>query len=161
LNALREMRDEQRELRSEQRELRARLREERRELVRTEDEGKDEIQERINSLELELQALEAQSQALSADIDQQYQELRDYRGGPGTDSPPAQPEHDVAAIMAQAVCDYGSTLKTLSEDNFLTVAVRSNDSDTYYAFRMEQVRRCARGDMQTTRLLELAYQYEG
>ena len=161
LSALREMRDEQRELRGEQRELRAQLREERRELVRAEADEKNRLKQRIDALESELQALEAQSQALSADIDRQYQELRDYRGGPSANTPQTQPEREVSTIIAQAVCDYASTLKSLSADNFLTVALRRNDTDTYYAFSMGQVRKCGSGDIDTAQLVDSAYQYEG
>ena len=163
LGALREMREEQRELRTEQCELRATLRQERRELVRAEDDDdKDESQQRIDTLERELAALEAQSNALSADIDRQYEELRDYRGG---SSSPASRETrsstDVDAVITQTVCDYAATLKSLKSDNFLTIAVRGNDSTSYFAFEMDHVRRCNRGDMRTERMLELAYQYQG
>lgn len=161
LEALRELREEQRQLRSEQRELRSDLRSKRRDLVRAEADDKQALQQSIDRLELELQALEAQSDALSQDIDRQYEELRDYRGGPSSPAPQPNPSLDTDAVIAQAVCDYGATLKTLEAENFVTVAVRRNDSNTYFAFQMEQVRSCNRGDMSTERLLELAYQYDG
>jgi len=161
LEALRELREEQRELRSEQRELRSDLRRERRDLVRADADDKDKVQQRINQLELELQALEAQSDALSQDIDRQYEELRDYRGGPSSPSPQTAPSRDMNTIIAQAVCDYGATLKALRSDDFVTIAVRRNDSNEYLAFQMDHVRSCNRGDMRTERLLELAYQYDG
>ena len=112
-------------------------------------------------MERELQALESQSNALSADIDRQYEELRDYRGGPTTPAPPTEPGREVSSIIAQAVCDYAATLKSLDDDHFLTVAVRRDEVTKYYAFQMEEVRSCNRGDVRTERLLELAYQYEG
>jgi chromosome segregation ATPase len=162
LGALREMREEQRQLRTEQRELRANLRQERRELVRADDDHKDQTQERIDALERELEALEAQSDALSADIDRQYEELRDYRGGSSSPSSrETRSSTDVDSVIAQTVCDYAATLKSLKSENFLTVAVRGNDSNSYFAFEMDHVRRCNRGDMRTDRLLELAYRYQG
>ncbi len=161
LEALRDLREEQRELRSEQRELRSDLRKERRDLVRAEADDKDKVQQRIDQLELELQALEAQSDALSQDIDRQYEELRDYRGGPSSPSPQPAANRDTNTIIAQAVCDYGATLKALRSDSYVTIAIRRNNSNEYLAFLMDHVRSCNRGDMRTDRLLELAYQYEG
>ena len=161
LEALRELREEQRDLRSEQRELRSELRTERRELVRADADDKNKVQERIDRLELELQALETQSEALSQDIDRQYEELRDYRGGPSSPAPQSTPDAGMDAIIAQSVCDYGATLKTLPDSNYVTIALRRNDSSEYLAFQMEDVRSCNRGDLRTERLLEMAYRYDG
>lgn len=160
LEALRALRSEQRELRLEQRGIRAKLREKRRALVRAEDDGdREDVQEDIADLERELLAVDAQYDALAKDIDIQYQELRDYRSGAREPAP--QPKADFDALIARSACDYGATLKSLGADNFLTIALRRDGHNEYYAFKMDHVFSCSRGDMRTERLLDLAYRYAG
>ena len=163
LEALRALRSEQRELRLEQRGIRAKLREKRRALVRAEDDGdREDVQEDIAELERELLAVDAQYDALAKDIDIQYEELRDYRSGrSGTSEPTPQPKADVDALIARTACDYGATLKSLSADNYLTIALRRDDHNEYYAFKMDHISSCSQGDMRTERLLDLAYRYSG
>ena len=80
LDELRELRDEQRALRDEQRAIRRQLRSLRRDLVRSDsDDKKASISEEISELERELAAADAQYNALHNDIDNHYQDLRDYR----------------------------------------------------------------------------------
>jgi len=161
LEELRSLRKEQRELRLEQRDIRAKLRSKRRALVRAdEDDDRDDVTEDIADLEQELAAVDAQYDALANDIDNQYQELRDYRGGPSTPRTPSPPL-DMNVLISRTACDYGGTLKTLSSEDFLTVALRRDEVTQYYAFKMDHVYSCSRGDMQAERLLELSYQYSG
>lgn len=161
LEVLRSLRTEQRELREEQREIRSKLRESRRALVRaTEDDERAEEQDEIDELERELLAVGAQYDALATDIDIQYQELRDYRGGGSTPAPKRDaPNYD--ELIARTVCDYGATLKSLSAQNFLTVALRRDETTDYYAFKMDNIYSCSNGDTSVERLLELAFQYQG
>ena len=163
LEALRALRSEQRELRLEQRGIRAKLREKRRALVRAEDDGdREDVQEDIADLERELLAVDAQYDALAKDIDIQYEELRDYRSGHrGTSESAPRPQADVDALIARSACDYGATLKSLSTENYLTIALRRDDHNEYYAFKMDHIFSCSRGDMRTERLLDLAYRYSG
>jgi hypothetical protein len=162
LEALRDMRAEQRELRAEQREIRGKLREARRDLVRAEDRGdRKDAEEEITGLERELAGVDAQHDALAKDIDLQYRELRDYRGGPSEPAPPATPQNDLNDVVARTVCDYGGTLRSLSTDDFLTVALRRDENTEYFAFDMDDVFSCSEGDIRADAMLERAYQYSG
>ena len=161
LEGLRALRSEQRELRLEQREIRGKLRENRRELVRANnDEKRQDVELEIVDLERELEAVDAQYDALAQDIDTQYQELRDYRGGPSTPHKSAIPA-DFNALVSRTACDYGGTLKALSSEDYLTIALRRDETTQYYAFKMDHIYSCGRGDMAAERLLELSYQYDG
>lgn len=161
LEELRALRKEQRELRLEQRDIRSKLRSKRRALVRADDEDdRDDVNEDIAELEQDLGGVDAQYDALAKDIDNQYQELRDYRGGPSTPRIPSPPK-DMNVLISRTACDYGGTLKTLSSEDFLTVALRRDETTQYYAFKMDHVYSCSRGDMQAERLLELSYSYSG
>ncbi len=160
LNELRDLRDEQRELRLEQRKIRASLRSTRRELVRTDEDGKrDELSEEIWRLEQELAEVDSQYNSLSAEIDEQYQRLRDYRDGFTAPKPPAAPDMD--SLVARTACDYGATLKSLRSSEYLTIAIRRGEANQYYAFLMEHIKACSNRNMKPERLLELAYQYQG
>ena len=160
LEALRALRSEQRELRLEQRQIRSKLRSSRRALVRADnDNDRQDVEEDIADLERELAAVDAQYDALSQDIDTQYQELRDYRGGPSTPHTPAVPT-DFDALISRTACDYGGTLKALSSEDFLTIALRRDETTQYYTFKMDHIYACSRGDMAAPRLLELSYQYD-
>lgn len=162
LEALRSLRTEQRELREEQRHIRAKLRENRRRMVRAkEDDEREEVKEEIKDLERELAAVGAQYDALAKDIDRQYQELRDYRGGHREPPQPKVNKEDYDEMIAQVACDYGSTLKSLSSENYLTIALHRDTTTNYYAFKMDHIYSCGRNDMRAERLLELAYRYGG
>ena len=160
LDELRDLRDEQRELRLEQRKIRADLRATRRALVRSDDaDERSELSEDIKRREAELVEVDAQYNSLSAEIDEQYQRLRDYRDGFTPPKPPAPPNMD--NLIARTACDYGATLKSLRSDEYLTIAIRRGEADQYYAFRMEDVKICSRRDIGPERLLERGYLYQG
>ncbi len=161
LDDLRALRAEQRQLRLEQRRIRSDLRRDRRELVRAEgDAERRRVEEQIAERERDLAAVDAEYEALARDIETQYDDLRDYRVGTSEPpEPPTPPGWDT--VIAQSACDYGATLKSLSSDNYLTVALRRGDTNEYFAFKMDDVKACNSGDMRTERLLELAYQYQG
>jgi hypothetical protein len=162
LEALRALREEQRELRLEQRELRSELRKTRRSLVRAEnDKARREFEEKITRLERELHTVDAQYDELAADIDEQYQVLRDYRGGPTPGEPKTAPPEQMTNVIARAVCDYGGTLRSLNSENYLTTALRRNENTEYLVFKMDHVFDCSNSDISWERLLELAYQYQG
>jgi len=162
LEALRSLRTEQRELREEQRDIRSRLRKNRRQLVRTDEEDViQETEQEIQRLERELAAAGVQYDALAVDIDAQYEELRDYRGGRDNIRTPTAKKADYDAMMARIACDYGGTLKSLSSENYLTIALHRDNSTDYYAFKMEHVYSCGRNDMRAEKLLERAYSYRG
>ncbi len=155
---LRELRSEQREVRQQQRDLRKSLREQRRELVRAEEsDEREEIEQQIGELERDLAAAEVHYGSLAQDIEMQYQELKDFRGG--SSKPKQAFDNDWDQLMARNACDYGPTLKGLRNDNYLTFALRRNDTIHYYTYLMEHVSDCGQGDMRTERLAELAYRY--
>ena len=165
LEDLRELREEQRDLRTEQREFRSELRAKRRALVRERDDSdKRQLEEEISRVERELALIDQQYDALSAEIEGQYAALRAQPPAPKPAPEPTRPSkepEDVNIILAQAVCDYGPTLKSLDSDQYLTLAVRQGRDSRYYSFEMDDVRSCSRNNMSVERLLENAYQYEG
>ena len=164
LEDLRELREEQKQLRMDIRESRSVLRTKRRELVRTasnESHKRDTLEEEIQRLQDELKLLEEQNGALSDEIDSQYNALKDVPAAPQPARAPAPPEPVVLDdVLAQAVCDYGATLKSLPDGQFLTLAVHRGKSTAYYAFRMDHVKTCNRGGRVDV-LLDRAYQYQG
>lgn len=120
---------------------------------------RSELSEDIKRREAELVEVDAQYNSLSAEIDEQYQRLRDYRDGFTPPKPPAPPNMD--NLIARTACDYGATLKSLRSDEYLTIAIRRGEADQYYAFRMEDVKICSRRDIGPERLLERGYLYQG
>lgn len=161
LEELRELRNEQRELRLEQRKIRGKLRQERRELVRADDDDKrQKVAEDITELERELAALDAQYEALASDIQDQYQRLSDYRAEP-EDPTRVTKVQDLDALIARTACDYGGTLRSLSSQQFLTIALRRGDRTDYYAFKMGDVQNCSQQRLSSDKLLELGYLYSG
>lgn len=155
---VRELRAEQREVRQQQRDLRKSLREQRRELVRADDsDQRREIEQKISKLERELSASQVQYDSLAQDIEIQYQELKDLRGGSSKPKPAF--DNDWDQLMARNACDYGPTLKGLRSDNYLTLALRRNDTTHYYTYLMEHINDCDKGKLRTDRLAELAYRY--
>ena len=146
LEELRDLRDEQRELRLDQRKIRSNLRKTRRSLVRAdEDDEREELSKEIVSMEAELAEVSTQYDTLSIEIDQQYQQLRDYRDGYTSPQPPESPDLDT--LIAQTACDYGATLKSLRNDEYLTIALRRGEANEYYAFLMEHVKSCSNQNM--------------
>lgn len=161
LATLRVLREEQRALRTEQRTLRANLRQARRDLVQAKGQDKAPISKRIADLELGLQALEQQSETLTADIDRQYETLKDQRKGPDTSITPGVADPDINLIVAQAVCDYATTLNSLDPDDYVSVIVRRNDARQYLIFEMGDIRRCNKDSAGAAALLAKAIRYEG
>lgn len=165
LEELRDLRDEQRDLRMSSREKRSELRSQRRALVRAED-GKEseEVEREIKQLEEELALLDKQYETLSRDIEAHYQRLRQAppppAPQPASEAPAPMLPEELDAVFAQAVCDYGATLKSLRGDEYLTLAVRRGKQSEYLAFRMEQVNECSRNNMSAERLLNAAYRYK-
>ncbi len=163
LEELRELRAEQRELRLQQRETRSLLRQKRRDMVRAESTDDEDSEARldreIDGLEEELEVLEQQYEELSNQIDAQYDDLRDHRD---VYAKPRETKSDaeIDAVIAQAACDYGATLRALGGDEFLTIALTRGDATNYYAFRMNHIKECSNDNMRSARLLELAYQYQ-
>ena len=159
LEDLRALREEQRELRLEDRDVRKKLRSERRDLVRAEDgDERDDIKENIAELERELAAVDAQMEALRLDIEDQMSMIATLNKR--SDRTPARAEDpDIQTTVVEVACEYGTTLKFLDADNYLNFAIRYQDDDHYYVFKMDHVNQCSRGEMQAERLLELGYQY--
>jgi hypothetical protein len=159
LEDLRELRAEQRELRLEQREIRADLRVKRRDLVRADDDSeREDIKTDIESLEREVAAVDAQYEALRDDIESQMELIGELNRRPQT-VVPEDSGADLETSIAQIVCDYGATLKSLDSDHYLTLVVRSGEAANRFVFKMDHVRQCSNDGMKPERLLELGYQY--
>ncbi|MFT7651158.1 MAG: hypothetical protein ACI9ON_002029 [Limisphaerales bacterium] len=164
LEEIRELREEQRDLRMEGREHRSALRGKRRELVRTDDSGDQrELEEEIVKIEKQLQLIDQQYDSLTAEIESQYAYLREQPQVPTAVAKPANPTQplDLDEVFTQAICDYGSTLKSLDSDQYITLAIRQGNETQYLAYRMDHVENCGLGNMKPDRLLEHAYQYDG
>ena len=155
LEELRELREEQQVVRSAQRNLRSQLREARRGKNRAEDDAV-ELDEHIAELEVELDALVDDYEVLNGDIDALYSQLQARRSQPQSTGAAASIDDAIAATT----CKYGDTFKLLGSDRFLNIAVRVAETTSYYAFRMEHVNDCRRGDISAERLLERAWSYQ-
>ena len=164
LSALRELREEQRALRNQQRKVRQRIWGTRLEMATGEGggEGGGDAGDTVAALEEELRRLEEEDDALEARIDAEYENLRSAGDVAevevsATAEAPQAPDFDNA--LAQAVCDYGATLKSLPRDEHLSVRVRERDGDTFHVFRFDDVVGCQRGAMTPGELLGKGVSY--
>lgn len=160
LSALHELRDEQRALRGQQRKVRQRIWGTRLEVAGGE--GEEDAAETVAALEAELERLEVEEDALEARIDAEYQKLasgRDAAEAEVSATAEATPAADFDTELAQAVCDYGATLKSLPRDEHLSVRVRERDGDTFHVFEFDDVVECQRGAMTPDDLLGKGVSY--
>ena len=162
LSALRELRQEQRALRNQQRKVRQRIWGTRLEMAGGD--GEQDDADTVAALEDELRRLEDEDDALEARIDAEYEKLRSARDvaevevSTATTEAPQAADFDTA--LAQAVCDYGATLKSLPRDEHLSVRVRERDGDTFHVFRFDDVVGCQRGAMTPGELLGKGVSYQ-
>ena len=162
---LNELREQQRALRNQQRTVRALVWQTRLGIARghQEEEGEDTVA----ALEAEIERLDAEHEALQSRIDAEYQRLSAGETGDQIETPAGQDatdpvaDADLEALLLQAVCDYGGTLKSLPEDEHLSLRVRESTGDVFYVFRFEDVVDCQRGSMTPAKLLEAGVSYEG
>ena len=155
LEELRDLREEQKVVRSAQRNLRSQLREARRSKNRADDDA-TELDEHIAELEIELDALVDDYETLNVDIDTLYTQLQERRSRPGEQNA----EMNVDQAVAETACSYGDTFKSIGLQRYLNVTVRMKASTSYYAFKMENVHACRRGDITAEKLLERGWQYQ-
>lgn len=156
LEALRELRKEQRGLRREQREVRKRIRERRRQQAL---EGNGEAE--IEALQRELAGLKAQHEALSADIREQFgevHEMRKHRALAEADAEGGAESFETALL--DAVCSYGDALKSMPMDEHLSVKVRRRENSAFYVFRMKDVLACENDGIDPEALKAAAVIYE-
>ena len=162
LSALHELRVEQRALRSQQRKVRQRIWGTRLEVAGGE--GEEDAADTVAALEAELERLEVEEDALEARIDTEYEKLA---SGPDaaevevSATAEATPAADFDTALAQAVCDYGATLKSLPRDEHLSVRVRARDGDTFHVFEFDDVVECQRGAVTPVELLGKGVSYSG
>ena len=163
---LNELREQQRALRNQQRKVRHRIWQTRLDIATGEHE--QESEDTVAALEAEIERLDAEHEALESRIDAEYQRLSagDTGGGQvetpaGQDATDPVPDADLEALLLQAVCDYGGTLKSLPEDEHLSLRVRESTRDVFYVFRFEDVVDCQRGSTTPAKLLEAGVSYEG
>lgn len=162
---LNELREQQRALRNQQRKVRHRVWQTRLEIATGQDE--EEGADTVVALEAESERLDAERKALESRIDAEYQRLSASGTGGQVETPAGQdasgpvPDADLEALLLQAVCDYGGTLKSLPEDEHLSLRVRESTRDVFYVFRFEDVVDCQRGSMTPAKLLEAGVSYEG
>ena len=156
LEALRELRQEQRDLRREQREVRKKIRKHRRQQAL---EGNGEAE--IEALQRELAALEAEHEALSADLRDQYGEVHQVRKRRAlAEADGEDGAQDFETALLDAVCSYGGALKSIPEDERLSVKVRRRDQSAFYVFGMKDVLACQNDGMALEKLKAAAVIYE-
>jgi hypothetical protein len=155
LEELRELREEQKVVRSAQRALRSQLREARRAKSQAADDAA-ELDEHIAELEVELDALVDDYETLNGDIDTLYAQLQDRRSTPEQQ----KAVMNVDQAVAETACNYGDTFKSIGPQKYLNVTIRLKESTNYYAFKMEYVDACRRGDITPDRLLDRGWQYQ-
>lgn len=155
------VREERRELRRERRELRGKLRELRRQAP-LDDEGKAALEK----LRAEQEALRAEQEALRADLRDQYAQVHVVReqledDGEAGDAGDESGEDALGfdAMLVGAICDYGATLKSLPEDERLSVQVRRRGQNAFHVFTFADVLECAAGDLTPAELLEQGIVY--
>jgi len=159
LKELRAIRESQRGVRAEQRALRAQLREKRRALLRAGDTGAaDALTHEIEALQAELAAVEEDERALEQDAVTVRDTLETPERRPNGDQNDAPANLDDA--IAESVCAYGATFKTLSGEQRVNVLVRQAGASRYYVFRMAEVRKCQEGDVTPEALLAESFVYE-
>ena len=162
---LNELREQQRALRNQQRTVRALVWQTRLGIARGQQEEKGE--DTVSALEAEIERLDAEHEALQSRIDAEYQRLSAGETGDQIETPAGQDasgpvaDTDLEALLLQAVCDYGGALKSLPEDEHLSLRVRESTRDVFYVFRFEDVVDCQRGSMTPAKLLEAGVSYEG
>lgn len=162
LSALHELRDEQRALRSQQRKVRQRIWGTRLEVAGGG--GGEDAADTVAALEAELERLEVEEDALEGRIDAEYEKLASGRDAAEVEvsaTAEATAAADFETALAQAVCDYGATLKSLPRDEHLSVRVRERDGATFHVFRFDDVVGCQRGAMTSGELLDKGVSYSG
>ena len=161
LEALRELRGQQRALRAQQRKVRQRIWDAR--LGASGAPAKEHAADAVAALEEELQRLEEEDDALEARIDAEYEKLaspREVAEVEVSETEVAPPAADFDAALVQTLCDYGATLKSLPHDERLSVRVRRLDGDAFRVFRFKDVVACQRGGTSPDELMAKATAYE-
>ena len=171
LEALRELRGQQRQLRAQQRKVRQRIWDARFQMARTEEtpaaggtDFREKYEREVAALEEELRRLEAEDDALEARIDAEYEQLTSVSNVEEVEFsrvPEEAPgEADFDAALVQTLCDYGATFKSLPQDEHLSVRVRRYGGDAFRVFRFEDVVACQRGGTSPDELMAKATAYE-
>ncbi len=158
LSALKDLREEQRDLRKDERDIRSKLRKLRREQVREKDrDDREEIGEEIADLELELEATETAAESLKADIERQYERIK---SNPEQERRQNVDAIDTSMAVTEAICQASSSLKSIDNEHYVTVALDQRGSMTFITYQMEDVKDCQRRDIDTSKLLDSAWIYE-
>ena len=161
LQELRSLRDDQRRLRTEQRAVRSKLRDLRRRTARAEGSEAEELERRIESSEEELADLDSEYDSLDDDIDRAYDRIKDLR----TRHQDRVVSHEnesrdiLTDALVGAVCDYGTTLKSLPNDEHINVVVRQRRGNSYLVFRRSDVVACQREAISVADLKERSFSY--
>ena len=158
LKELREIREAQRAVRAEQRALRSQLREKRRTLQRTgDDRAADVLRGEIDALQADFAAAEDEERTLEEDA----ATVRETVDRPADQAArAAAPAASLDVAVAEAVCGYGATFKSLAAQQRLNVLVRQARVSRYFVFEMAQVRKCQAGGMDAAELLGESLVYE-
>lgn len=157
LDELRDIRETTRSVRAEQRSLRAELRARRRALLQADGAQAEALEREIDTLQASLAAAEEEERALERDAGSIRDTLQ--RAEPEVSATGEMPS-DLDLAVAEAVCSYGATFKSLARDAYLNVLVRRHEGSRYYVFRMAPVRDCQAAGLTAEALLEASPVYD-
>lgn len=163
LNELRQLRDSRREAQARQRAVRAELREKRRLLERSDDtQATRALRQQVDALEAELATAENDERSVARKVTA----ARDSLNRPPPAPADSRSEHsdgeidgEIDRVVTQAMCSYGSTFKSLQDDEQLNVLVRRDSGSRYYVFQMGRVRACQNGALTPEALLSESFSY--
>lgn len=146
----RETRAAMREVARETRELEREISEYRIELIHAEDEEKKEINRAIAELDKRLVETEKKQAELEKVLAERVQKVKERRAELRAKAKEAQKEQlrKVESTIMQALCDYGTTLRYLPDDEHISVVleqVPSSDDRQIYVFDKDEVTECRSG----------------
>ncbi len=170
IKARKEMREAQNELRKKQRELSKQASKLERKARQVEREIRDaelvsdinngESDQQIKKLEAEMQGLKTQLKNINNEMVKHQKTVREAAQKAKEQVRKQQQElaKTYAFTISELVCDFGSGLKSLKEDKFMTFYV-NDASQLYYVFKQDDIEKCNKGKINYRALLDSAVKY--
>ncbi len=147
----REIREAMRDVRRERRDIQRQIRENEIKMIHEEGEAsREEINDKVMALSEKLAELEKKEEKLNARLREAHEQARARREEAREKMRKARQERQRAAedTVLRTLCDYGSTLKNLPDDEHVSIVFEefpSADGDTVYVFKRRDVARCTGG----------------
>ncbi|GAB3001051.1 hypothetical protein [Psychrosphaera aestuarii] len=170
IKARKEMREAKNELRKKQRELSKQASKLERKARQVEREIRDaelvsdinngESDQQIKKLEAEMQGLKTQLKNINNEMVKHQKTVREAAQKAKEQVRKQQQElaKTYAFTISELVCDFGSGLKSLKEDKFMTFYV-NDASQLYYVFKQDDIEKCNKGKINYRALLDSAVKY--